>query len=194
MKAVLVVLALVALCVFAQENVEWVQKGINLEKGAGKLGQALGYSCGPHSLMQCVRKITGIDVDELTMAKWSLTTNQGTTEKNLSVGIQTFNKIYNRKLQMAWLYYDSMSIEEFGKIMADPKSCLFFFMMYQNRVGHYEVPYKIVKGSPNLTIANSLGPDDGDGYVGYMEERSWKDQKEWVTGIHRQNVCMVFEY
>ncbi|MBQ9475585.1 MAG: hypothetical protein IJU69_04945, partial [Bacteroidales bacterium] len=53
----------------------YTQKGIHTNQGAGYLGQKTGYTCGPHSIMQCIYKMTGKDLSEMTIASWAGTTS-----------------------------------------------------------------------------------------------------------------------
>ena len=40
------------------------------ETGGGKMGQRTGYTCGPHSLMQCIYRLTGIELSEMELKRY----------------------------------------------------------------------------------------------------------------------------
>jgi len=169
----------------------WIQSGIHTEEGPGDLGQINDHNCGPHSLMQCIYKLTGVDMREATLAEWAGTTEEGTSHDGLIDAVHTFNSEYGYKLSIDWYYYSDVSTYQIGQWMANPKTAMFFHLLYRDTWGHYELPYKITEGSDYLIIANSLGDSCGDGFCGYFETRSWDDQESYISGISQKSICVI---
>jgi len=194
MKAVLIALAVCATIAAASNSTDttWVQNGIHTKTGPGLLGQITDHHCGPHSLMQCIYKITGIDMKEATLGQWAGTTQSGTGHEGLQDALTKFNSQYNKKLKMSWYNFHDVTHEQLGKWMAGSNSCVFIHMLYRNTWGHYELPYKIMSDDNNyLYVANSLGTRKGEGYQGYIEHRTWADQKSYIAGISQKSVCVI---
>jgi len=190
------ILALIAAAAFAEytnaTDDTWTQSGIHTSQGPGYLGQINDHNCGPHSLMQAIFKITGIDMKEATLASWAGTTTSGTSHEGLEAALKKFNSNYGKKLTMTWYNFHDVTTKQIGEWMAGKNSAIFFHLLYRNKWGHYELPYKIVSGSSTLTIANSLGTKTSSGgFNGYFEERSWSDQKSYIAGISQKSVCVI---
>jgi len=195
MKAVFVALALLASVAFAYNATNgniWTQNGIHTDKGPGYLGQINGHNCGPHALMQCIYKITGVDMKEATLAQWAGTTQSGTDHEGIERALSKFNSLKGYNLKIEWYYSSDVSVSKIGEWMASSKECIFYHLLYRNTWGHYELPYNITEGSDYLDIANSLGDRCGEGYYGYIEPRSWSDQKSYIRGISQKSVCHVY--
>jgi len=169
----------------------WTQSGIHTTQGAGQLGQINDHNCGPHSLMQCIYKLTKIDMKESTLASWAGTTTSGTDHAGIAKALSKFNSEHNQKLKIEWHNFNSVSEHQIGQWMANPKTCVFFHLLYRNKWGHYELPYKITSGASSLKIANSLGTKKGEGFLGYIEDRTCANQKSYIHGISQQSVCVI---
>ena len=191
MKFVFAVLLVVAHVALAQNNTVWTQSGIHTNKGPGYLGQITDHHCGPHSLMQCIYKITGIDMKEATLGEWAGTTQDGTSHEGIEAALKKFNAQYGKSLGISWSNFHDVTQEQIGNWMADSKSCVFFHMLYKDTWGHYELPYEITSGSDSLTVANSLGYRSGQGYEGWLEPRTWALEKEYIAGISQKSVCVI---
>ena len=61
--------------------------GYLLTQGCNNLGQCNSYNCGPHSLMQGYYNLTGIHINELTLASACGTTTAGTSHQGLATGL-----------------------------------------------------------------------------------------------------------
>jgi len=190
MKAIFVV-ALVAACVFAQQNTVYTQSGIHIDQGPGKLGQATGYTCGPHSLMQCFLKMTGKDLNEMTVASWAGTTTAGTGHDGLLAAVKAFNSKYSKNFKLTFHSFKSTSMQTVYDCMSKKTCCIFYHLMYQNAHGHYELPYQMTPGASSLKVANSLGYRSGNGYLGYIQDRSWSDQKSYINSMSQLSVCLL---
>ena len=129
MKAVFVALALLASVAFAYNATNantWTQEGIHTEPGPGYLGQINDHSCGPHSLMQCIYKITGIDMKEATLSEWSDTTQSGTSHEGLQKALNKFNSEKGYSLKMDWYNFHDVTESQIGNWMATNNTCMFF--------------------------------------------------------------------
>jgi len=187
------VVAVLAVAAFALNvtNGSYVQDGIHLEQGPGDLGQINDHTCGPHSLMQSIYKITGVDMREATLAEWAHTTEEGTSHEGIEDALDTFNSKYGYNLHITWYYYSDVTRAQIGEWMANPKTCVFFHLLYRDTWGHYELPYKITTGEDDLYVANSLGTKSGEGFLGYIEDRSWDAQESYIRGISQKSVCVI---
>jgi|GEM_PF-3174664 len=156
------------------------------QQGSGKLGQVCGYSCGPHSLMQCIYRLTGIELSESTLMSVCGTTSGGTDHQGLATGLAWFNRQYGYNLKMTWKNKSELSWEEIQQAINN--GALFFHLLYRNQWGHYEVAQN--SKSP-MSILNSLGSRCGNGYCGYIESRSRATQQSYINGISQKSVCII---
>ena len=154
------------------------------EQGAGKLGQRTGYSCGPHSLMQCIYRLTGIELSESELMAVCGTTSSGTSHEGLETGLAWFNRKYGYNLKMTWKNKSELTWEEIQAFMDN--AALFFHLLYRKTWGHYEVAE-----NTNLRVLNSLGSSCGNGYCGYIESRSRATQQAYINGISQKSVCII---
>lgn len=157
------------------------------QQGGGYLGQRTGYTCGPHSLMQCIHRLTGEDVSEMTLASVCGTTTDGTDHEGLATGLAWFNREYGYNLKMEWKNFSEVGFEGTQEII-DTGAC-FHHINYRDQYGHYEVP-KWTGGNP-IYVLNSLGDNCGDGYCGYIEERSRSTHRSYINGISQKSVCII---
>ena len=156
------------------------------EQGPGKLGQATPYSCGPHSLMQCIYRLTGIELSESTLMSVCGCTTSGTSHQGLETGLAWFNREYGYNLKMTWRNKSELSWEEIQSYIDN--GALFFHLLYRLSDGHYEV----AQDSDNpMSILNSLGNRCGNGYYGYIETRSRATQQSYINGISQKSVCII---
>ena len=156
-------------------------------QGGGYLGQKTGYTCGPHSLMQCIHRLTGEDVSEMTLASVCGTTTDGTDHDGLATGLAWFNREYGYNLQMEWKNFSEVGFD--GTQDAINNGACFHHILYRNQWGHYEVP-KWTADDP-IYVLNSLGDSCGDGYCGYIEERSRTEHQSYINGISQKSVCII---
>ena len=175
---------------------KFTQNGIHLEQEPGKLAQVTGYHCGPHSIMQCIYKLTGFEIDEKQLGTWAGTNANGTGHPGLETCLKRFNSEKGFNIKMKWYDFKNCSIEQIGQWMENPKTAIFFHLLYRDQWGHYELPYQIDVNSDRLLVANSLGnyyngKNSNDGYYGYIEDRSWADQKSYISGISQLTVCVL---
>ena len=156
-------------------------------QGGGYLGQKTSYTCGPHSLMQCIHRLTGEDVSEMELASVCGTTTDGTDHDGLATGLAWFNRKYGYDLKMQWKNFSEVGFEGTQELI-DNGAC-FHHIYYRNQWGHYEVP-KWTGGDP-IYVLNSLGDSCGNGYCGYVEERSRATHQSYINGISQKSVCII---
>ena len=156
-------------------------------EGGGYLGQKTGYTCGPHSLMQCIHRLTGEDVSEMQLASVAGTTTDGTDHDGLATALAWFNREYGYNLKMEWKNFSEVGFEGTQDLI-DSCAC-FHHILYRNQYGHYEVP-KWTAGDP-IYVLNSLGSQCGNGYCGYIEERDRDEHQSYINGISQKSVCII---
>lgn len=156
-------------------------------EGGGYLGQKTGYTCGPHSLMQCIHRLTGEDVSEMQLASVAGTTTDGTDHEGLETALAWFNREYGYNLKMEWKNFSEVGFEGTQQLI-DNGAC-FHHILYRDQYGHYEVP-KWTNGDP-IYVLNSLGDNCGNGYCGYIEERSRSTHQSYINGISQKSVCII---
>ena len=156
-------------------------------QGGGYLGQKTGYTCGPHSLMQCIHRLTGEDVSEMELASVAGTTSEGTDHDGLATALAWFNNKYGYNLKMTWKNFSEVGFEGTQQLI-DNGAC-FHHILYRNQYGHYEVP-KFTKEDP-IYVLNSLGDNCGNGYCGYIEERWRSTHQSYINGISQKSVCII---
>ena len=155
--------------------------------GGGKLGQTNGVRCAPHSLMQCIYRLTGIELSESTLASVCGTTSGGTSHQGLETGLAWFNRKYGYNLKMTWKNKSDLSWEQIQDAINN--GALLFHLLYRDQWGHYEV---IKSVGDTLTILNSLGPYcNYPAYCGYIENRSRSTQQSYINGISQKSVCII---
>ena len=157
------------------------------KQGGGYLGQKTGYTCGPHSLMQCIYRLTGEDVSEMELASVAGTTTQGTDHSGLATALAWFNKKYGYNLKMTWKNFSEVGFEGTQQLINN--GACFHHILYRNQYGHYEVP-KWTSGDP-IYVLNSLGNQCGNGYCGYVESRSRSKHQGYINGISQPSVCII---
>lgn len=155
--------------------------------GCSGMGQCTGYYCACNSLQQSFYRLTGIKVDEKTIAGWAGTTSSGTDHAGINTAVAKFNKKYNKNVKIIWYNFSELSWSKISDFIK--KGAVFFHLLYRSKWGHYE-PIKSV-GNP-LQILNSLGNSCGSGtYCGYIESRSKSEQEKYINGISQKSVAVL---
>lgn len=153
--------------------------------GGGKLGQKTGYSCGPHSLMQCIYRLTGIELSESELMAVCGTTRNGTSHQGLETGLAWFNRKYGYNLKMTWKNKSELTWKEIQWYMEH--AAMLFHLCYKYKYGHYEIAE-----NTNLKVLNSLGNYcNYPAYCGYIENRSRATQEAYIAGISQKSVCII---
>lgn len=163
-------------------------------KGCSGMGQCTSYNCACNSLQQAFYRLTGILVDESTIAKWAGTTTSGTGHDGINTAVAMFNKKYGKKVKITWYNFsdlgknDAERWKKFKEFIE--KSAMFCHILYRLKYGHYEVP-KLVKDS-TLDILNSLGDKcTSTAYCGYIENRTKAEQLAYIKGISQKSIAVL---
>lgn len=157
-------------------------------EGCSGMGQCTGYYCACNSLQQSFYRLTGIKVNEDTIAEWAGTTTDGTDHDGINTAVAQFNRKYNKNVKITWYNFSELSWSKILDMIK--KGAVFFHLLYRNRYGHYE-PIKWV--SDVLEILNSLGDKCGSSsYCGYIEYRSKSEQKSYISGISQKSVAFLY--
>lgn len=169
------------------------------EKSGGNcLGQITGYHCGPHSIIQALRKLGISGWTEKTVGGYAGTTTAGTGHSGLETAIAKIAKVEGINLKVEWKNFSdfgSNKTERFkalGKLIDDPNKTFFWHEMYRNQYGHYSLPKTINLNNSNLIIPNSLGSKcSSPAYCGYIETRSMNTQTSYFSGISQKSICII---
>ena len=159
--------------------------------GCNGYGQCTPYYCGCNSLQMAFKKLTGKLVPESTIAGWAGTTTSGTGHTGLNTAVAMLNKKYGYNLKISWKNFSEIGWEGIGKAMCNPNTFVYFHLNYRNKYGHYEAPYKLNTSTGQIQVYNSLGNRQGQGYIGYLETRTFALQKQYINGIHQPSVCII---
>lgn len=163
--------------------------GYLLTQGCNKLGQCNSYNCGPHSLMQGYHNLTGIKVDELTLAKNCGTTTAGTSHQGLATGLSYLNRKYGTNIGMEWKNFSDIGWNGLNSLINGQDTVVFWHELYRNKWGHYSFANHVM-GS--LNVLNSLGSKcRSPAYCGYLERRSQSTQRSYWRGISQKSICIL---
>lgn len=163
--------------------------GYLLTQGCNNLGQCNSYNCGPHSLMQGYYNLTGIHINELTLASACGTTTAGTSHQGLATGLAWLNKKYNTNITIEWKNFSDLGWTELQKLIDDPNTSVFWHELYRNKWGHYSFANHV---TGSLNVLNSLGSKcRSPAYCGYQERRSQSTQRSYWRGISQKSICIL---
>jgi len=160
------------------------------KQGCDNMGQNTGYYCGPHSLQEVFRNLTGKVVPQSTIARWAGTTTSGTGHAGLETAVAIFNKTYGFKLTVSWKNVSDIGWSGVKKILDSSNKDIVFHNLYRNQWGHYEVSNSI-SGSI-VEVQNSLGSQGcGSCYCGYKESRSTGTFSSYMSGISQKSLMII---
>lgn len=163
--------------------------GYLLTQGCNNLGQCNSYNCGPHTLMQSFYNLSGIHINELTLASACGTTTAGTSHQGLATGLAWLNKKYNTNITMEWKNFSDLGWTELQKLIDDPNTSVFWHELYRNKWGHYSFANHV---TGSLNVLNSLGSKCmSPAYCGYQERRSQSTQRSYWRGISQKSICIL---
>ena len=159
------------------------------KSGCDNMGQNNSVYCGPHSLQEVFRNLTGIVVPQSTIAGWCGTTSAGTSHAGLESGVAKFNSKYGKKLKVQWKNFSDLGWSGIDKIVKSSNQDCIIHNLYRNQWGHYEVVNAV---SSNVTVQNSLGSTCSSGcYCGYIEYRSQSTFTYYINGISQKSVMVI---
>lgn len=163
------------------------------KSGCDNMGQNNGHFCGPHSLQEVFRNLTGIVVKQSTIASWAGTTSSGTDHDGLSSAVAKFNKTYNKNLKVEWKNFSELGWNGIDKIVKSKNQDCVIHNLYRRNgekgYGHYETVNSV---STNVNVQNSLGDKCSNGcYCGYIEYRSQSTFTYYINGISQKSVMVI---
>ena len=158
--------------------------------GCDNMGQNNGHNCGPHSMQEVIRNLTGKVIPQKTIAAVCGTTSDGTDHAGLNTFIAWFNKKYGFNLKSEWKNFSELGWNGIKKIVdSNNKDCI-IHNNYRNRWGHYEVVNKV--SDNNIKVQNSLGDYcSGSCYCGYVEDRTPAEFRSYINGISQKSVMVI---
>ena len=160
------------------------------KNGCDNMGQNTGYYCGPHSLQECIRNLTGKVIKQSTLAAWAGTTHDGTDHPGLETALAKASKEIGVKLTCKWYNFSDLGWNGVKKIVnSDNQDCI-IHNLYRNTWGHYETVNNV--SDSNIKVQNSLG-DSGCGscYCGYVENRTPSTYRSYINGISQKSVMVI---
>ena len=160
------------------------------KSGCDNRGQNTSVYCGPHSLQECIRNLTGKIIKQSQLAAWAGTGSGGTDHVGLETAVAKASKTLGVKLTCKWYNFSDLGWDGINKILkSDNKDCV-IHNLYRNKWGHYEV-INSINGS-NIKVQNSLGDKCSQGcYCGYVEDRSSSEFKSYINGISQKSVLVI---
>ena len=176
-----------------------------LEKGCNKLGQCTGYFCGPHSIHQCLKKLSITKFDESTLAKYCGTTTSGTSHDGINTCLAKVSKEIKKPIKVTWKNFSDLGStreERFlalGKLMCKDNVAILLHIGYQGSgysasgkiFGHYECLDKIDTSKKIVRALNSLGNKCGTGYCGHTQERQYSLQAHYISNKNQKSICII---
>lgn len=160
------------------------------KSGCDNRGQNNGVYCGPHSMQEVIRNLTGKVIKQSTLASWAGTASGGTDHQGLETAIAKAAKQTGVKLTCKWYNFSDLGWNGINKILKSSNKDCIIHNCYRLKWGHYEV-INSISGS-NVKVQNSLG-DSGCGscYCGYVEDRSTSEFRSYINGISQKSVLVV---
>lgn len=179
---------------FQKKKVEVPKKtfkkyGHATERGCDNIGQNNGYFCGPHSLQECIRNLTGKVISQSQLASWAGTTSDGSDHDGLNTAVAMASKKLGVKLTVKWYNFSELGWTGIKKIIESSNQDCVIHSLYRNKWGHYEVINKVYG---NVQVQNSLGDYCSSGcYCGYVESRSASEFQSYISGISQKSVMVI---
>ncbi|WP_296882086.1 putative glycoside hydrolase [uncultured Methanobrevibacter sp.] len=166
------------------------------KSGCDNMGQNNGVYCGPHSMQECIRNLTGKVISQSTLASWAGTGSGGTDHQGLETAIAKAAKQLNVKLTCKWYSFSELGWDGIKKILASQNQDCVIHNLYRYKPGvyggdgHYEVVNAV--NDSNINVQNSLGNRScNDCYCGYIEYRSKSDFETYISGISQKSVLVI---
>ena len=166
------------------------------KSGCNNMGQNNGVYCGPHSLQECIRNLTGKVISQATLAGWAGTGSGGTDHQGLETAVAKAAKELGVKLTCKWYSFSELGWSGIKKILASQNQDCVIHNLYRYNPGvyggdgHYEVINAV--NDSNINVQNSLGNRScNDCYCGYIEYRSKSDFETYISGISQKSVLVI---
>lgn len=164
------------------------------KSGCNNMGQNNGVYCGPHSLQECIRNLTGKVIPQATLASWAGTGSAGSSHAGLETAVAKAAKELNVKLSVKWYNFSELGWTGIKKILASKNQDCVIHNLYRRNgdfgYGHYEVVNAV--NDANINVQNSLGNQTCNGcYCGYIEYRTKSEFEYYINGISQKSVMVI---
>lgn len=160
------------------------------QSGCDNRGQNNDVNCGPHSIQECIRNLTGKVIPQSTLAAWAGTGSGGTGHSGLETAVAKAAKQLGVNLSCKWYNFSDLGWDGINKILNSSNQDCVIHNLYRNRWGHYEVINSISGGT--VKVQNSLGDYCSKGcYCGYVENRSTSEFRSYISGISQKSVLVI---
>lgn len=162
------------------------------KSGCNEMGQNTSYYCGVSAIHKTLRKFGITKYNQETLAKWAGTTTNGTDHLGIETCIAKVSKETRIKLTCKWYNFSELGFEKLAKTICQPNKDAIIHLYYRNKYGHYEVINQIDTKNNTLKILNSLGNKcDSSCYCGYVENRTFATEKQYINGISQKSVLII---
>lgn len=160
------------------------------KSGCDNRGQNNSVNCGPHSVQEVIRNLTGKVIPQSQLASWAGTTSSGSSHNGLETAIAMAAKTLNVKLSVKWYNFNDLGWNGLKKIINSNNQDFLIHSLYRSQYGHYEVVNKIY--NDYCDVQNSLGDKCNSGcYCGYVEERYLSTFLIYMAGISQKSIMVI---
>lgn len=160
------------------------------KSGCNNMGQNNDVKCGPHSMQECIRNLTGKVISQETLASWAGTTSGGTSHAGLETAIAKAAKELGVKFSVKWYNFSELGWNGIKKILDSKNQDCIIHNLYRNQWGHYEVINAV--NDNNINVQNSLGSYCSNGcFCGYIEYRTKSEFRSYISGISQKSVLVI---
>lgn len=164
------------------------------QSGCDNRGQNNGHFCGPHSLQECIRNLTGEVISQDTLAEWAGTTSDGTDHDGLNTAVIMAGRRLGVNLTVQWHNFSELGWDGVRNIVNSNNQDCVIHNLYRRDgefgYGHYETVNRIY--DDYCDVQNSLGDYCDYGcYCGYVEERDLSTFKYYIDGISQKSVMVI---
>lgn len=160
-------------------------------KGCDGMGQNTSYFCGVSALHKVLYKFGIKRYTQNELAKIAGTTTSGTDHRGLETAVAYVSKKTGIKLSCKWYNFSELGFEKLAKMICKENQDAIIHLLYRNKYGHYEVINEINLKKQTVKVVNSLGNKCSSCYCGYVEERSFALEKQYIRGISQKSVCII---
>ena len=163
--------------------------GHSKKSGCENMGQNNDYYCACHSLQEVFRNLTGVVINQSTIASVCGTTTAGTGHAGMNSCVAWFNKKYGYNLKVEWKNFSELGWNGIKDIInSNNKDCI-IHNNYRDRWGHYETINGVYD---NINVQNSLGDTCSYGcFCGYIEYRTKREFESYINGISQKSVMVI---
>lgn len=159
------------------------------KSGCDNRGQNNSVYCGPHSMQECIRNLTGKVISQSQLASWAGTGSGGTDHYGIETAIAMAAKKLGVKLSCKWYNFSDLGWSGIRKIINSNNQDCIIHNLYRDQWGHYETINEV---NDNINVQNSLGDYCSNGcYCGYIEYRTKSEFESYIYGISQKSVLVI---